>query len=63
MEYSDKKQPRPGSRTAVRKGCLCPERQNDEGKGIPCPPEFGIYNWAWWITEGCPLHRVGIFRK
>jgi len=45
--------PNPGSPAALKKGCICPINDNNEGNGWT-----GTDNeeQMFWIMEGCPLH-------
>lgn len=42
----------PGSKSAVKKGCLCPQMDNAHGKGIPASDGQVLF----WMTDECPMH-------
>ena len=46
----------PGSDKALALGCLCPVVNNNQGKGIPVPEEYGYDYVHYWIDKDCPLH-------
>ena len=43
--------PTPGSPEAIRKGCTCPARDNNGGRGFGDPA-----NPMYWVNNNCPLH-------
>jgi len=54
MEQSELKtlsRPWPGTRTAYKKGCLCPRMENDYGQGKPI--KYGV---GFVIKKTCPWH-------
>lgn len=54
-EATEAPKPNPGSKEAIKAGCICPVLDNAQGKGTLAwggmteSPNF-------WITAGCPLH-------
>lgn len=44
--------PKPGSKEAQEKGCLCPVVDNHYGKGI----DMGGTEPSFWYSENCPIH-------
>lgn len=46
--------PNPGSREAVRAGCICPEMDNHRGRGRGTDPDTD--ERLFWFTSGCPVH-------
>ena len=46
--------PNPGSPEAVKRGCTCSARDNQNGKGCYRSPFTG--EWMFWIDDKCPLH-------
>jgi len=43
----------PGSDEAVKRGCICPIRDNNMGRGFGDPK-----NPLFWICKNCPLHGL-----
>jgi hypothetical protein len=60
MEKQTVLKPKPGSPKARRIGCTCSLRENNRGKGVYCPPEFGLTRIAWWVDWKCPVHRTDV---
>ncbi len=46
------REPNPGSKEAIAKGCRCPVIDNHYGKGIPT--EDGL---EFWYSADCPVHN------
>ena len=53
------KVPNPGSDEAIALGCLCPQRDNCSGKGIP--NKNGSMDF--WHSGDCPIHGCKAGRK
>lgn len=51
------KQPNPGSKEALKLGCICAVLDNNHGKFPPWPPSDDCELGGWWVTEGCPVHK------
>lgn len=49
----------PGSKEAIKNGCLCPIYDNNHGNGLGYKDENG--KEMFYINQDCPLH--GIERK
>ena len=50
--------PNPGSPEAATAGCLCPEIDNDHGRGYAQGPDGPVFV----IREDCPIHGGTIER-
>ncbi|HEX5522708.1 MAG TPA: hypothetical protein VFX53_04620 [Pedococcus sp.] len=42
----------PGSLVAISRGCRCPRRDNNQGRGADRSGR------RYWIAPGCPLHGI-----
>lgn len=52
--------PSPGSGLAASRGCTCPKRLNNEGRGgLPEPTTWEINPDAYVVNPDCPLHGDG----
>ena len=48
--------PNPGSKEAIRQGCVCPILDNAHGQGIKNGTQF-------WINSECPIHGKEAYNK
>ena len=51
------KEANPGSTQAKAKGCVCPEKENNRGRGVDGKGEH------FYIDPQCPVHGVIIRRE
>ena len=45
--------PNPGSKAAIKKGCICPVLDNNHGRGIPWPD---CKKNVFWVNTNCKIH-------
>jgi len=53
MKYTLTLPPSPGSKEAIKKGCICPVEDNHHGKGIEVDDAI-----AFWYNAECKVHRI-----
>lgn len=47
--------PPPGDEAAVKIGCTCPQKENNNGEGFSTG-----YGNDYWVKSDCPVHKSAI---